>query len=104
MVAMFLLTIGHNAKNRTCQVLLHRSGETVSRTIKCVLVAILNFDVLLLAKPIPVPEECKDHRWKYFKVNCRALKPSFIQYIHFCNVYAYLWITGMCGSIRWNAC
>ncbi|CAN1267895.1 hypothetical protein LINPERPRIM_LOCUS12947 [Linum perenne] len=73
MVAMFLLTIGHNAKNRTCQVPLHRSGETVSRTMKCVLVAILKLDVLLLAKPIPIPEECTDHRWKYFKVNYRAL-------------------------------
>ncbi|CAN1801057.1 hypothetical protein LINPERHAP1_LOCUS22791 [Linum perenne] len=80
MVAMFLLTIGHNAKNRTCQVLLHRLGETVSRTIKCVLVAILNLDVLLLAKPIPVPEECTDHRWKYFKGCVGALDGTLVSF------------------------
>ncbi|CAN1802279.1 hypothetical protein LINPERHAP1_LOCUS23308 [Linum perenne] len=78
MVAMFLLTIGHNAKNRTCQVPLHRSGETVSRTMKCVLVAILKLDVLLLAKPIPIPKECTDHRWKYFKGCVGALDGTLV--------------------------
>ncbi|CAN1290762.1 hypothetical protein LINPERPRIM_LOCUS20842, partial [Linum perenne] len=46
----FLLTIGHNAKNRTCQVLFYRSGETVSRTIRCVLATILNLHTMMLAK------------------------------------------------------
>ncbi|CAN1845077.1 hypothetical protein LINPERHAP1_LOCUS37709 [Linum perenne] len=69
MVAMFLLTIGHNAKNRTCQVLFHRSAEIVSRTIKKVLLSILNLQALLIAQPVPVPENCDNHKWKYLKVS-----------------------------------
>ncbi|CAN1144481.1 hypothetical protein LINPERHAP2_LOCUS14125 [Linum perenne] len=42
MVAIFLVAVGHNIKNRTCQIIFHRSGETVSRTIHCVLQALLN--------------------------------------------------------------
>ncbi|CAN1801848.1 hypothetical protein LINPERHAP1_LOCUS23129 [Linum perenne] len=53
MVTMLLLTVGNNAKNRTCQVLFHRSGETVSRTIHCVLAAILSLQTMMLAKPSP---------------------------------------------------
>ncbi|CAN1136643.1 hypothetical protein LINPERPRIM_LOCUS41272 [Linum perenne] len=68
MVAMFLLTIGHNAKNRTCQVLFHRSGETVSRIIRTVLEAVLKLHTMLLVQPVPVPDNCAYHRWKYFKV------------------------------------
>ncbi|CAN1162488.1 hypothetical protein LINPERHAP2_LOCUS24528 [Linum perenne] len=76
MVAMLLLTIGHNAKNRTCQVLLHRSGETVSRTIKCVLKAILKLHATFLAKPTPVPTDCTDHIWKYFQKSPAVLTLS----------------------------
>ncbi|CAN0843319.1 hypothetical protein LINGRAPRIM_LOCUS183 [Linum grandiflorum] len=32
MLAMFLVTMGHNIKNRTCQFLFRHSGETVFRT------------------------------------------------------------------------
>ncbi|CAN1791542.1 hypothetical protein LINPERHAP1_LOCUS19359 [Linum perenne] len=78
MVAMFLLTIGHNAKNRTCQVLFYRSGETVSRTIRCVLDAILKLHTMMLAKRSPVPDNCTDHRWKYFKGCLGALDDTII--------------------------
>ncbi|CAN1165936.1 hypothetical protein LINPERPRIM_LOCUS34014 [Linum perenne] len=69
MLAMFLVTIGHNIKNRTCQLLFHRSGETVCRTIRRVLVAILKLHNLLIAHPVPVPNDCDDERWKVFP-NC----------------------------------
>ncbi|CAN1150422.1 hypothetical protein LINPERHAP2_LOCUS17556 [Linum perenne] len=68
MLAMFLVTIGHNIKNRTCQLLFHRSGETVCRTIRRVLVAILKLHNLLIAQPVPVPNDCMDERWKVFPV------------------------------------
>ncbi|CAN1159960.1 hypothetical protein LINPERPRIM_LOCUS21977 [Linum perenne] len=56
MVAIFLLTIGHNAKNRTCQVLFHRSGETVFRVVHTIMEAVLSLHTLLLAKFVHVPE------------------------------------------------
>ncbi|CAN1136025.1 hypothetical protein LINPERHAP2_LOCUS9215, partial [Linum perenne] len=74
----FLLTIGHNAKNRTCQVLFYRSGETVSRTIRCVLATILNLHTMMLAKLSHVPENYTDHCWKYFKGCLRALDGTSI--------------------------
>ncbi|CAN1136111.1 hypothetical protein LINPERHAP2_LOCUS9262 [Linum perenne] len=67
MVAMFLLTIGPSAKNRTCQVLFHRSAETMSHTIKKVLLSIVNHQALLISQPVPVPESCDNHKLKYFK-------------------------------------
>ncbi|CAN1302919.1 hypothetical protein LINPERPRIM_LOCUS25652 [Linum perenne] len=78
MVAMFLLTVGHNAKNRTCQVVFHRSGETVNQIIHSVLVAILKLHKMMLAKPSVVPDNCNDHRWKYFKGCLGALDGTII--------------------------
>ncbi|CAN1812773.1 hypothetical protein LINPERHAP1_LOCUS26630 [Linum perenne] len=67
MVAIFLLTIGHNAKNRTCQLLFHRSGETIYRAIHSVLLAVLNIHTLLMAHPVAVPDNSTDHTCKHFK-------------------------------------
>ncbi|CAN1247858.1 hypothetical protein LINPERPRIM_LOCUS6517 [Linum perenne] len=67
LVAIFFVTVGHNIKNRTAQVLFHRSAETISRTIREVLCSILKLHHILLAEPIPVPDNCTDARWKYFK-------------------------------------
>ncbi|CAN1802170.1 hypothetical protein LINPERHAP1_LOCUS23261 [Linum perenne] len=60
MVAIFLVTVGH--------ILFQRSGETISRTFKQVLLSIHKLGPLLLEKPTPVPEGCPDRRWKHFKV------------------------------------
>ncbi|CAN0887113.1 hypothetical protein LINGRAHAP2_LOCUS15535 [Linum grandiflorum] len=68
MVAIFLVTVGHNIKNRTAQFLFQRSGETISRVFKLVLLAILKLSPLLLAHPSPVPADCADKRWKHFQV------------------------------------
>ncbi|CAN1825503.1 Putative nuclease HARBI1 [Linum perenne] len=67
MVAIFLVTVGHNIKNRKAQFLFQRSAETISRTIKLVLLSILKLSPLLLEKPTPVPDDCTDFRWKHFK-------------------------------------
>ncbi|CAN0919495.1 hypothetical protein LINGRAHAP2_LOCUS31487 [Linum grandiflorum] len=67
MVAIFLVTVGHNIKNRTDQFLFQRSGETISRVFKLVLLAILKLSPLLLAHPSPVPADCTDKRWKHFQ-------------------------------------
>ncbi|CAN1175207.1 hypothetical protein LINPERHAP2_LOCUS31819 [Linum perenne] len=78
MVAIFLVTVGHNIKNRTAQVLFHRSAETISRTIRKVLCSILKLHHILLAEPIPVPDNCTDARWKYFKGCFGALDGTLI--------------------------
>ncbi|CAN1332297.1 hypothetical protein LINPERPRIM_LOCUS35665 [Linum perenne] len=67
MVAIFLVTIGHNIKNRKAQFLFQRSAETISRIFKLVLLSILKLESQLLAKPTPVPEDCTNKHWKYFK-------------------------------------
>ncbi|CAN1127612.1 hypothetical protein LINPERPRIM_LOCUS29740 [Linum perenne] len=56
MLAIFLVTIGHNTKNRTVQALFHRSAETITRTIRKVLLAILKLHDILIEKPVPVPK------------------------------------------------
>ncbi|CAN1765580.1 hypothetical protein LINPERHAP1_LOCUS9674 [Linum perenne] len=72
MVAIFLVTVGHNIKNRKAQFLFQRSAETISRTIKLVLLSILKLSPLLLEKPTPVPDDCTDFRWKHFKAKSKA--------------------------------
>ncbi|CAN1120464.1 hypothetical protein LINPERHAP2_LOCUS210 [Linum perenne] len=67
MLAIFLVTVGHNIKNRKAQFLFQRSAETISRTIKLVLLSILKCSPLLLETATPVPPNCTDRRWKYFK-------------------------------------
>ncbi|CAN1777277.1 hypothetical protein LINPERHAP1_LOCUS13995 [Linum perenne] len=79
MFVIFLVTVGHNIKNRTCQIQFHRSGETVSRTIHCVLQAVLNLHEICLVKPTPVPENYEDPRWKYFQV-CAIYSPRHLHY------------------------
>ena len=81
MVAIFLVTIGHNIKHRTTQVLFHRSTETISRTIKAVLTSILKLHHILLADPVRVPDDCTDARWKFFKVSLQGVLLLFYLFI-----------------------
>ena len=67
-VAIFLNILAHHKKNRDIQVTYYRSGETISRYFQSVISAVLRLHELLLAKPEPVPQDCTDERWKYFKV------------------------------------
>ncbi|CAN1152981.1 hypothetical protein LINPERHAP2_LOCUS19093 [Linum perenne] len=78
MLAIFLVTVGHNIKNRKAQFLFQRSAETISRTFKLVLLAILKLSPSLLEKPEPVPANCTDRRWKYFKGFLGALDGTMV--------------------------
>ncbi|CAI0424068.1 unnamed protein product [Linum tenue] len=69
MVYTFLRTISHNEKNRTLILNLRRSGETISRSIHRVLRAVIRLNDMLMKKPVPIPENSTDSRWKYFKDN-----------------------------------
>ncbi|CAN1756716.1 Putative nuclease HARBI1 [Linum perenne] len=73
MVAIFLVTVGHNIKNRKAQFLFQRSAETISRVIKLVLLSILMLESQLLATPTPVPHDCTHKNWKYFQGRMGAL-------------------------------
>ncbi|CAN1313934.1 hypothetical protein LINPERPRIM_LOCUS29133 [Linum perenne] len=80
MVAIFLVTVGHNTKNRTVQSLFHRSAETISRTIqKVLLLAILKLHDLLIEKLVHVPQTCTDGRWKHFNGCIGALDGTIIK-------------------------
>lgn len=67
-VAVFLNILAHHTKNRSIQVRFSRSGQTISRYCHRVLAAVLRLHSDLLAKPEPVPQDCTDERWKWFKV------------------------------------
>ena len=68
MVAMFLIIISHDEKNRIMRRLYARSTETISRQFNLVLNAVLRLQGILLKTPDPVPENSTDERWKWFKV------------------------------------
>ena len=68
-VASFLYVIAHHFKNRTVRKFFYRSPEPVSRNFNACLLAVLKLHPLLLKKPEPIPEDCTDGKWKYFKVN-----------------------------------
>ncbi|KAG6483806.1 hypothetical protein ZIOFF_060506 [Zingiber officinale] len=67
LVISFLHIIAHNVKNRVLKWQTARSGETISRQFHLVLNSILRLHNILLKKPEPIPENCTDDRWKWFK-------------------------------------
>ncbi|XP_058783278.1 uncharacterized protein LOC131657951 [Vicia villosa] len=77
-VAVLLNILAHHTKNRSIQVRLSRSGQTVSRYCHRVLVAVLKLRNDLLAKSEPVPLDCSDERWKWFKGCLGALDGTYI--------------------------
>ncbi|KAL5805635.1 hypothetical protein ACOSQ4_028368 [Xanthoceras sorbifolium] len=68
-VSIFLHVLAHHVKNRTIRNRFRRSGETISRYFNSVLCAVLQLHNDLLVSPTPVPENCTDKRWKWFKVS-----------------------------------
>ncbi|KAK0571848.1 hypothetical protein LWI29_000578 [Acer saccharum] len=78
-VCMFLHILAHHVKNRTIHNRFQRSGETVSRYFNSVLCAVLQLHNILLISPDPVPENCTDEKWKWFKNCLGALDGTFIQ-------------------------
>ncbi|XP_024640539.1 uncharacterized protein [Medicago truncatula] len=77
-VAVFLNVLAHHTKNRSIQVRLSRSGQTISKYCHRVLAAVLRLHNDLLAKPEPVPQDCTDERWKWFKGCLGALDGTYI--------------------------
>ena len=68
-VITFLIILAHHKKNRTLQVRFYKSGKTISRYFNKVLFSVIHVQSLLFAKAVPVPDDCIDPRWKWFKVN-----------------------------------
>ncbi|KAG6487569.1 hypothetical protein ZIOFF_056157 [Zingiber officinale] len=78
LVISFLHIIAHNVKNRVLKRQTARSGETISRQFHLVLNSILRLHNILLKKPEPIPENCTDDRWKWFKGCLGALDETYI--------------------------
>ena len=82
-VATFVHILAHHVKNRSIQVRFYRSGETISRYVHRVLLALLRLEDVLFVKPTPVPDDCTDSRWRWFKVTIVTL----LLYILHNNLY-----------------
>ena len=68
MVAMFLHILAYDQKSRSMMTDYQRSQETISRHFNNVLGAVLKLWRVLLKSPQPITDNCKDERWKWFKV------------------------------------
>ncbi|XP_012858855.1 PREDICTED: uncharacterized protein LOC105977997 [Erythranthe guttata] len=66
-VAIFLTVLGHRGKNQILKQDFVRSGYTVSKYFHEVLDKLFKLYPLLIVPPEPVPEDCTDERWKWFK-------------------------------------
>ncbi|XP_047952309.1 uncharacterized protein LOC125197835 isoform X2 [Salvia hispanica] len=77
-VAMFLGILAHHKKNRVVRFDFWRSSYTVSRYVHRVLRAILRLQGVLMVHPIPIPNDCDDNRWKWFKGCLGALDGTYI--------------------------
>ncbi|KAG6487830.1 hypothetical protein ZIOFF_056566 [Zingiber officinale] len=79
LVISFLHIIAHNVKNRVLKRQTGRSGETISsRQFHLILNYILRLHNILLKKPEPIPENCTDDKWKWFKGCLGALDETYI--------------------------
>ena len=67
-VAIFLHILAHHVKNRVIKYRFRRSGETISRYFNAVLNAVLRLQGILLRTLDPLPNDCTDDRWRWFKV------------------------------------
>ena len=67
-VAMFLHILAHHAKNRVIRKMFGRSAEVISRHYHNVLNAVLRLQGVLLKRPVPIPADSTNYRWKYFEV------------------------------------
>ncbi|KAL8541068.1 hypothetical protein ACS0TY_002377 [Phlomoides rotata] len=66
-VSMFLGILAHHKKNRVVRYTYNWSGQTVSHYVHLVLMAVLQLHSILLVRPIPVPDDSTNNRWKWFK-------------------------------------
>ncbi|KAG6507751.1 hypothetical protein ZIOFF_033102 [Zingiber officinale] len=78
LVIYFLHIIAHNVKNMILKRQTARSGEIVSRKFHLVLNSVLRLHNILFKKLEPIPENCTDERWKWFKGCLGALDETYI--------------------------
>ncbi|KAL0301353.1 UNVERIFIED_CONTAM: hypothetical protein Sradi_6412100 [Sesamum radiatum] len=78
-VAIFLSVIAHHKKNCVMKHDFIRSGRTISKHFHSVLKAVLRLSSILLARPLPVDDECQDSRWRWFKGCLGALDGTHIE-------------------------
>ncbi|KAL6286747.1 hypothetical protein ACE6H2_011137 [Prunus campanulata] len=78
-VCMFLHTLAHHVKNRTMSSRFKRSGETISRYFNSILDGVLRLQGRLLKVPEPIPDNCTDNRWRWFKKCLGALDGTYIR-------------------------
>ncbi|KAK2642183.1 hypothetical protein Ddye_023946 [Dipteronia dyeriana] len=67
-VATFVNILAHHTKNTSIQVRFYRPGETINRYVDRVLRTLLHLEDVLFVKPTPVPDDCTDSKWRWFKV------------------------------------
>jgi hypothetical protein len=67
-VAIFLYIFGHDQKQRLIVRRLRRSKGTITRNFQQILRCVLRLHNIVLNTPKPIPEDCNDERWKWFKV------------------------------------
>nr|XP_051228523.1 protein ALP1-like [Lolium perenne] len=79
MVAMLLHILAHDEKNRAIHHDFQRSPESVSRNFHKILDAVLKLWRVLLKKPRPIPANCTDGRWTWFKNCLGALDGTYIE-------------------------
>lgn len=78
-VEIMVGVLAHHNKNRVVKFIFRRSGSTISHYVNKVLGAVLTMSSVLFPKPTPVPDNCDDPRWKWFKV-CSVLFISQIDW------------------------
>ncbi|KAL8480266.1 hypothetical protein ACS0TY_026984 [Phlomoides rotata] len=77
-VSMFLGILGHHKKNRVVKFTFNHSGQTVSHYVHLVLTVVLQLHYVLLVRPVPIPDDSTNHRWKWFKGCLGALDGTFV--------------------------
>ncbi|KAH6786904.1 hypothetical protein C2S52_006456 [Perilla frutescens var. hirtella] len=78
-VAITLHILAHHQKQRTIKINFGRSRETISRHFRLVINGIITLQDKLLKKPDPVPADCTDERWKWFKGCLGALDGTHVK-------------------------
>ncbi|KAL8457260.1 hypothetical protein ACS0TY_035199 [Phlomoides rotata] len=75
---VFLSILAHHKKNRIVKFYHQRSGQTVSHYVNTILLAILRLHSILFVKPVPIPDDITNPRWKWFKGCLGAIDDTYV--------------------------
>ncbi|KAK4394008.1 hypothetical protein Sango_1871600 [Sesamum angolense] len=78
-VAIFLSVIAHHKKNYVTKHDFIRSGKIINKHFHSILKVVLRLSSILLARPLPVDDECQDSHWRWFKGCLGALDGTYIE-------------------------